>query len=138
MSKKLTKKQVEFLEKLRNDTELNGRGLLRMFIIRNTYQPKYKVGDFVKITDDTYSYIWGCRIVNVKAKIVEIDWWVRDKGKEYVQYECELFDQFGKKHTIYAEESVHGYYEKRHITGRCKDNQNTFEKKSEYSDSCSL
>ena len=138
MSKKLTKKQIEFLETLRNNKELGGRGFLRMFLIMNTYEPKHKVGDFVTITDDTFSYIYGSRIVNAKAKIVDIDWWVKEKDKEFVQYECVALDQFGKEHTLYAEESIYGYYEKRHITGRCKDNQNTFKKKSEISDSCEM
>lgn len=136
--RKLRKREIEFLQKLYNDKELECRGCIRKFLLRHTYTPKYKVGDYVKITDDTYSYIWGCRIRNVNAKIVDIAWWLNDKGEEKVQYECICYDQFNKDHTLYAEESIHGYYEKRHITGRSKTDKNTFEKKSEYSDSCSV
>lgn len=138
MARTLNKKEKELLERLYSDKELNGRGFIRKFIIRNTYEPKYKVGDFVKITDDSYHYIWGNRIVNVKAKVVNIDWWLNDKGQECVQYECVALDQDGKEITLFAEESINGNYQKRHITGRCKDNNNVFAKKSEYSQSCSL
>lgn len=134
MSKKLTKKQIELLESLYDNQELNGRGHLRMFLIRNTYEPKYKIGDFVKISDDTATYIWGNRIVDVKAKVVDIDWWLGEKGKEHVQYECIAYDQFGKDHTLFAEESIHGNYQSRHITGRCKTDKNTFKIKSKVSD----
>lgn len=136
--RKLRKREIEFLQKLYNDKELECRGCIRKFLLRHTYTPKYKVGDYVKITDDTYSYIWGCRIVNVKCKIDEVNWWLNDKGEECVQYCCTAIDQFGKDHLVCAEESLHGYYTKRHIVGKCKDNKNVFEKKSQYSDSCGI
>lgn len=137
MAKKLTKKQIEMLEQLRADKEINGRGYLRMFLIRNTYEPKYKVGDFVKITD-TSSRIWGNTVIDVNARIDEINWWITDKGNECVQYCCTAYDQFGQDHLVCAEESIHGYYEKRHITGRSSTDQNVFEKKNKVSDSCSI
>ena len=136
--RKLTKRERDFLQRLYDDKDLEYRGCIRKFLIRHTYTPKHKIGDFVKITDDTFSYIWGCRIVNVKCKIDEINWWLNDKGQEYVQYCCTAIDQFGKEHLVIAEESIHGYYEKRHITGVCKDNKNVFDKKSQYSDSTSV
>ena len=138
MARTLNKKEKDLLNKLYTDKELNGRGLIRKFIVRNTYKPKYKIGDCVKITDDSYSYIWGNRIVNVKAKIVDIDWWLNDKDKEYVQYECIALDQDGHEHTLFAEESIYGYYQSRRVRGKCKDNKNVFEKKSKYSQSCSV
>ena len=138
MPRKLNKKEKGFLENLHNDQELSGRGLISKIIIRNTYQPKYKIGDCVTITDDSYSYIWGNRIVNVKAKIVDIDWWLNDKDKEYVQYECIALDQDGMEHTLFAEESIYSHFQSRRVTGKCKDNKNVFEKKSKHSQSCSM
>lgn len=137
MSRKLTKEEVELLQKLYNDTSLEGRGAIRRFIIRNTYEPKYKVGDFVKVTEDCYSYICGERIKGLNAKVKEINWWLNDKGEECVQYELEVLDQNGKDHLAVAEESIHGYYEKRHIDGPSDTNINFF-KNVKSSDSISL
>lgn len=137
MARTLNEKEKELLEKLYSDKELSGRGSIRKFIIRNTYQPKYKIGDFVTITDNNNHFIWGNRIINVKAKIVEIDWWLNDKDEEYVQYECIALDQDGGEFTLFAEESIHGHYQSRRITGTCKDNKNIFEKKNKYVQSCS-
>lgn len=134
----LTKEELDFLTKLYNDKDLELRGCIRKFILRHTYKPKHKIGDYVMITDDTFSYIWGCRIVNVKCVIKDIAWWLNDKGEEFIQYECEAIDQYGQDHFVIAEESLHGRYEKRHITGVCEDNKNVFEKKSQYSDSSSF
>lgn len=136
--RELTKQEIEFLTKLYKDKDLEYRGCIRKFILRHTYKPKYKVGDFVKITDDSFSYIWGCRIVNVKCEIKAINWWLNDKGQEFIQYECEAIDQFDNDHLVIAEESINGQYQKRHITGVCKDNKNVFEKKSQFSDSCDI
>lgn len=141
MSRKLTKQEQDFLNALCDDKELMAKGFIRRFIIRNTYEPKYKVGDYVKVTDDTCSYIWGNRVVGVNAKIVEINWLIGsgiDKGKECVQYECIAYDQFGNDHYVVAEESIYGNYEKRHIDCLSDTDQNTFEKKSKASDSISL
>lgn len=133
--RKLKKKEIELLTKLKEDNDLSGRGHLRAFIIRNTYEPKYKVGDYVKVTDNTYSYIWGNRIVNVNAEITEIKWWLQEKGKEFVQYSCIAYDQDGKDYFLCAEESIDGSYQSRHITGRSRTNKNKFEKKTKYSQS---
>lgn len=138
MSRQLTKEEIELLNKLKSDTTLEGRGLLRQFILRNTYIPKHKVGDYVKVTDDTHSYIWGCRIRNVNAKITEINWYLREKGKECVQYNCYAIDQFGREHFIVAEESLDGSYQERRIVDVSDTDKNIFEKKSDYSDECGI
>ena len=137
-ARKLNKQELELLTKLYGDETLCGRGAIRKFIIRNTYEPKYKVGDYVKITDETYTYIWGNRIVNVNAKITEINWWLNDKGSEFVQYGCVAYDQFGKDHYLVAQESINGSYQRSHIVCASDTDQNTFEKKTKVSDSCSL
>lgn len=129
MSRKLTNEELEFLENLQHNNELYARGFIRKFIIRNTYEPKYKVGDFVKVTDDTSSYICGERIKELNAKIVDITWFLGSiirKDEECVQYELEVFDQDDKSHIAFAKESITGKYEKRHIVGYSDTCKNTF------------
>lgn len=138
MNRQLSKEEIELLTKLKLDTTLEGRGLLRQFILRNTYIPKYKIGDFVKVTDDTYTYIWGCRIRDVNMKITNIDWCIREKGNEFIQYEGYAIDQFGQKHFLCTEESLDGRFQQRRITGISDTDKNNFEKRSDYSDECGI
>ena len=107
--RKLSKKEQGILEELANDTELGFRGLLRRFILGNTYEPKYKVGDYVKITDNTSTYICGARIKNLNARITEVTWIMGSavkKGEEHILYECEVKDQNGKGHFACVEEAI--------------------------------
>ena len=137
MSRQLTNEELQLLKQMQADKDLQLKGLIRQFIIANTYEPKYRVGDYVKVTDDSYAYICGERIKGLNAKITEINWWLRDKGQEFVQYELEILDQNGKNHFSCAEESIHGYYEKRHIDGLSNTNINVF-KNVKTTDSISL
>ena len=133
----ITEKTKPYLETLYKDETLNGRGLVRQFIILNTYKPKYNIGEFVEITDETSHRVWGNRIINVKAKITEIHWFLRDKGEEHICYSAIALDQFGNDIYLCAEESIDGSFQERRITGRAKDNKNVFEKKDKYIQCCS-
>ena len=62
--RKLTKEEKAFLDKLYADKELQFRGYVRQFIITNTYTPKYKIGECVRVSVDIY----GKPIRNVKMK----------------------------------------------------------------------
>lgn len=135
--RKLTKEELELLKKFQEDNELSAKGLIRQFIIRNTYEPKFKVGDFVKVTEECNSYICGKRIKGLNAKVKAINWWLREAGKEFVQYELEVLDQDGKDHFACAEESIHGYYTERHIDGPSDTNINIF-KNTKLSDGITL
>lgn len=129
MSRKLTDKEIAFLENLQHDSELFARGFIRKFIVRNSYEPKYKIGDFVKVTDDTSTYICGERIKELNAVITNIDWMIGpaiSKDDECVQYELEVLDQNCKSHVAFAEESFTGKYEKRRIVGYSDTYKNTF------------
>lgn len=140
MSRKLTKEEIELLQKLYNDETLKAKGYIRRFIIRNTYEPKCKVGDFVKVTDTTLTYICGERINGLNAKIIDINWLIGPaikKGEECIQYELEILDQDGKDHFACAEESIHGKYTERHIDCASDTNINTF-KNVKKNDSISL
>ena len=137
MARKLTEQELQLLDKLYNDKELQFRGFIRKFKIANTYEPKYKIGDFVKVTDDTFTYICGERIRDLNAKVTDINWWLNDKGEEFVQYELEILDQKGRDHFACAEESINGQWQKRRITGTSDTNVNHF-KKLDTPDSTSL
>ena len=132
MERKLTEQEVKMLKELYKDKELLGKGLIRQFILMNTYEPHYKVGDYVKITDLSTT-LYGNRARDIKCKITQIDFWFRDKGKEMITYEAVALDQDGHEFFMCAEESLNGTPQSRHITGRCDDNINVIEKKSKYS-----
>lgn len=139
MRRKLTKAEIDFLQNLLKDEGIKGKLLLERFLLRNTYEPKYKIGDFVSITDDTASYIWGNRIVNVNAKVVELYWSLCSTQSDYcIQYKLECIDQDNKTHTLFAEENLNGSYTQRHINGLSNTDKNVFTKKSRYSQSTSL
>lgn len=129
--RKLTNEERALLETLYNDSELIGRGNIRKFLIANTYEPKYKIGDFVMITD-TSTTLHGNRAVNIKTKIEEIRYWLNDKGKETITYCGTAKDQHGNTYFMCAEESIHGKPTERHITARCTDNLNEIEIKSKH------
>ena len=138
--RKLTQEEVELLKKLYADKELRFRGYLRQFIICNTYEPKYKVGDFVKVTDTSRTFICGQRINNLNARVVKIGWVTQDKDREYLTYELAVLDQHGREHCAFAEEpignAVPPYALGRFITGKSDTATNNFDtekmKKGDY------
>lgn len=135
--RKLTKEEKAFLDKLYADKELQFRGYVRQFIITNTYKPKYKIGDFVRVSVDRGEYIYGKPIHNVKMKITEILWFTDTKGKETITY-CGTALEKGTDNDFHicAEERMNGLPTNRHIIGKAEDNLNTFEKKSDIEQSC--
>lgn len=139
MSRKLTHQEIVMLDKLYSDKSLENRGAIRRFIIRNTYEPKYKIGDCVIVSVDRGEYIYGKLIQGVKMKIEEINWWLSDKGDEHVQY-CgtALEEGTNKNFYIVAEESIHGYHTQRHIDGPADNNINVFQKKNDIRQSTSV
>ena len=128
--RKLTQEEVELLKKLYNDEELRFRGDIRQFIICNTYEPKYKVGDFVKVTDTSRVFICGQRVNNLNARVVKIGWATREKDGEYITYELAVLDQHGREHCAFAEEpigkAVKPYVLDRFITGKSDTDINNF------------
>ena len=130
--RKLTKEEKAFLDKLYADKELQFRGYVRQFIITNTYEPKYKVGECVRVTIDRGEYIYGKPIKNVKAKITEILFFTEAKGKECITYVGTALEKGTKNDfQVCAEERVDGTPTNRHIIGKAEDNLNTFEKRTD-------
>ena len=99
-------------------------------IICNTYEPKYKVGDFVKVTDTSRVFICGQRVKNLNARVVKIGWVTREKDGEYITYELAVLDQRGREHCAFAEEpignAVPQYALERFITGKSDTDKNNF------------
>lgn len=137
MERKLTAEEVKTLETLYKDDGLIFKGLIRRFILANTYEPKYKVGDYVLITDRS-TQIYGNRAINIKCKITELHYWLQDKGKECITYSAIALDESGNDYFLCAEESINGEPQQRYISGRCTDNINHFEKKSQHRQSTDL
>ena len=135
--RKLTQEEKAFLNKLYEDRGLIFNRYVRMFIVANTYEPKYKVGDFVRVSVDRGEYIYGKPIRNVKAQINEILWWLDKKGEEHITYSCTALEKgTDKDFCVCAEERMNGLPTNRHIIGKAEDNLNTFEKKSDIEQSC--
>lgn len=135
--RKLTQEEKAFLDKLYADKELQFRGYVRQFIIANTYTPKYKVGECVRVSVDRGEYIYGKPIRNVKAKINEILWWLDKKGEETITYGCTALEKgTNKEFCVCAEERMNGLPTNRHIIGKATDNLNTFEKRNDIEQSC--
>jgi hypothetical protein len=130
--RKLTQEEKAFLDKLYADKELRFRGYIRQFIITNTYEPKYKVGECVRVTIDNGEYIYGKPIRNVKMKITEILWFTDTKGTETITYGGIALEK-GTNNDFYicAEERIDGTPTNRHIIGKATDNLNTFEKRND-------
>lgn len=68
---KLTKSEIEQLEKIVNKENLIGRKELDWFVWANTTQPKYKVGDAVKVTERGHK-ICGEQVIDWNAKITKV------------------------------------------------------------------
>lgn len=139
MNRKLTTEERTILEKFYNDSSLENRGAIRRFIIRNTYEPKFKVGECVAVSVDHGEYIYGKLIQGVKMKIEEINWWLSDKGEEVVQYAGTALEEgTNRDFYIVAEESIHGKHTCRHIDGKADDNINVFQKKNDIAQNSSI
>lgn len=134
--RKLTKEEKVFLDKLYADKDLCFRGYVRQFIIANTYEPKYKVGDCVRVSVDRGEYIYGKLIQNVKMRIDEILFFTDKKGEETITY-CGTALEKGtnKDFCVCAEERVDGAPTNRHILGKATDNLNVFEKRNDIAQS---
>ena len=137
--RKLSKKEQGILQNLMSDNELKGRLLLKRYVIRNTYEPKYKVGDFVKITDTSSSHICGVRVNNLNAVITEVLWILNtvEEDYEFIGYKCDVLDQDGKKHFAYVQEPIGKLCKPRaYIVGKSNTATNNFDtekmKKGDY------
>lgn len=82
----MTKKQLNVLNELMQDKDFKGKGTLDWLIWRNTCTPKFKIGDYVKITDYACR-IYGHQVIDFNAKVIKI---MYRHGSKEVQYELEI------------------------------------------------
>lgn len=97
MSKKLTRTQLNILNKLVNDLDLKCDRLLRRYIWANTTEPKYKVGDDV-VFDDIHTFHFGQRVENFKGTVIKV---------EFDTLECKIIYHIEYKFKKADNEKVH-------------------------------
>jgi hypothetical protein len=132
----LNNEQVKVFKELLNSADFKGKNQLAHLLWRNTTEPKFKVGDFVIVTDYNHR-IYGYQVINFKAKVVEVKSYITQN--EYC-YGCEIVCKFNDKETkamVYQMESD--------LKSRCLaygtpcDNVNELgDTKSKYAESCDL
>lgn len=83
--KKLTQQEVDFLQELYYGKDFQNKGLLREFIICNTYEPQYKKGDYVKVTN-RQTMVYGLQVKEFNAKVIDSAIVAKHKEREYVRY----------------------------------------------------
>ena len=130
--RKLTNQELKTLKSLMNDSELKGKGFLNSFILRNTYEPKYKLGDYVVFTE-LGSVIKGNRVRDFNGQITKISYCVSPmlQGEEYIQYEIYAKDQNGEKYFCCCEEYLNGKKGDRFISRKTNTDINVIDAKSD-------
>lgn len=137
--RKLTKQEITTLKALISDKELKGKNYLNSYILLNTYEPKYKEGDYVKFSCYR-EFIYGNEIINFKGKITKIFYCISPmfKGEEHIQYEIIAKDQNGNEFTNFCEEYINGKKADRFIIEKTDSDINKIDRKSKHSQSTIL
>jgi len=100
----MNKQQVKVFEELLGDPNFMGKKQLRHLLWLNTVKPKFKVGQFVTVTN--YSHrICGHQVIDFRAKVVKHNAFINTNEWHY-ELEMEITCN-GKTQTIkeYASES---------------------------------
>lgn len=97
---KLTKGEVNTLNRLLEKDGIRGKKLLKWVLWANQYEPKYKLGDRVLVTDRRH-IVGGKRVVDFNGVVTDVAF-RRDlvDGIGYVQYEVTV-------NVILADSGVH-------------------------------
>lgn len=137
--RKLTDQEIATIRALINDNELKGKNYLNSYILLNTYEPKYKIGDFVKFSCYR-EFIYGNEIINFKGKIEKINYCVSPmfKGEEHIQYEIIAKTENSENFTCYCEEYLNGKKADRFIIEKTDSDINKIERKSKYRQSTNI
>lgn len=117
---KMTKKQIETLQKMMEQPDTKGKKLLDQVIWLNTVKPKYKVGDFVEVSDPGH-YIGGVPVKNFHARVDKVNFVSAYKKIHYETYARAISGNRESQVFIYPEESE--------ITRKVKDDINILGKK---------
>ena len=67
----MNKKQVKVFEQLLNDKDFKGKKELEHLLWLNTSKPKYKVGDYVWVTNRLRK-LYGQEVADFKGRIAEV------------------------------------------------------------------
>lgn len=100
----LTKKQLNTLNEMLNDTYITGKNLIKKIIWMNTVKTKYKVGDKVIFSDHRLGLrVYGTRVIDFVGVITEIKFSLVDDDKTTV-YEIEYKLSNGETKKIWVKE----------------------------------
>lgn len=128
----LNKRQQDFLNKLAEDETLVYRGFIKRFILVNTHEPTYQVGDYVRFSDPLTS-VYGQRVRNFNGKVVKIRILagtpVEFKNIRFLYEIQSVVD--GKKLDFYADEFLSGETSDRPIHGKSTTDVNVIQKKND-------
>lgn len=101
----LTKKQLNTLNEMLNETDIIGKNLIQKIIWMNTIKTKYKVGDKVVFSDRKFeSRVCGTRVIDFVGTIVKIRF-SQLSNDSTILYEIEYKLSNGETKTTLVEES---------------------------------
>lgn len=102
----MKKSQIKVFEELLQDKDFKGKKSLRHLLWLNTVEPKYKIGQFVKVTNYDHR-IYGRPVVDFKAKIIEHRSFINDNQWHYtleMEVTCngktKTFNEYAPEHNI--------------------------------------
>lgn len=75
----LTQEELTLLKELSTRKGIRGQRLLKNVVWLNTVESKFKVGDFVKFSNEIYS-IKGNKVINFSGKITMIEYQLLNKS----------------------------------------------------------
>lgn len=100
----LTKKQLNTLNEMLNDTDIAGKKLIKKIIWINTVETKYKVGDKVIFGDHRLGLrVYGTRVIDFVGTITEIKFSLIDNDKT-ILYRIEYKLSNGETKKIWVED----------------------------------
>lgn len=126
----MKKSQIRVFEELLKDETFAGKRELRYLLWRNTATPKFKVGQYVKVTNTAHR-IYGHPVIAFKAKITKISSYLNQMEWHY---EMEMDITCGDKHSV-----INEYALESDIRGGVRNNLNVLPApKSAHADSIAL
>lgn len=123
----MKKSELKTLETLLAQEGTKGKKLLERFIWLNTHEPKYKVGEYYKVSDQGH-YVFGVPVIDMNGKIVEVRSLSEEKRYRYkLELEVNTTDD---KHTV---ATVWKYEEQ--LKTKTDNNMNVITAKDKYAES---
>lgn len=95
---KMTKEQKQVLTQMLSDENIIGKKLIDRLIWLNEAKPKFKVGDYYKVTDKCRK-LYGNRVIDFNGKIVKIE---RSNLEKMFVYQFEVIVKLNESHSYTA------------------------------------